>query len=344
MTTVDIYLFNVANGTLNLKTGELQPHDKQDLISKKSHIKFDPDAKCEEWDKFLHKVMGEDQELIKYLRRILGYLLTGDTSEQKFFFLYGGGRNGKSTFLEVIGYIIGEYADTTPMNTFMQQKNEGISNDIAGLKGSRFVSAQETEKGRAFAESKIKQLTGGDTIKARFLHREFFEYTPQFKIFIAGNHKPTINETKEAIWNRIRPIPFTVRIEDHERDTHLKEKLIAEAPGILNWMLEGCLNWLENGLQCPSSVTSATQEYREEMDVVQRFLNDCFSINPLAKVSFKEIYAKFKIWAHDNGENEMSGKALGGSLIEREFVPRGIGGQRFYVGLSLRKDVELDNS
>ncbi|MDF2064968.1 phage/plasmid primase, P4 family [Bacillus sp. Cr_A10] len=269
----DIYLFNVANGTLNLKAGKLQPHNKKDLITKKSPIIYVPDAKCEEWNKFLHKVMGGDQELIKYLQRILGYALTGDTSEQKFFFLYGGGRNGKSTFLEVVGYIIGEYADTTPMSTFIQQQNEGVSNDIAALKGSRFVSAQETEIGRVFAESKIKQLTGGDTIKARFLHKEYFEFTPQFKIFLAGNHKPIINETKEAIWNRIRLIPFTVRIEDHERDPRLKEKLMAEASGILNWMLEGCEEWKENGLQCPSGVTSATEEYREEMDGVQRFLN-----------------------------------------------------------------------
>ncbi|KIL42905.1 DNA primase family protein [Jeotgalibacillus campisalis] len=335
----DPYLFNLSNGTFNLRTGRLQEHKKTDLISKKSNVNFDPSTKCEVWDKFLNKIMGEDRSMIDYLKRIIGYSLTGDTSEQKFFFLYGGGRNGKSTFLEVINHIIGEYADTTPMNTFIQQKQEGISNDIAGLKGSRFVTAQETEKGRQFAESKIKQLTGGGKIKARFLHKEFFEYNPQFKIVIAGNHKPIVKETKEAIWNRIRLIPFAIRIEDHERDPHLKEKLISEASGILNWIIEGCADWLENGLQCPTSVTSATENYREDMDVVKKFLDDCITFNPLAKEAFKNIHATYNAWAQENGEYEMSSKALGGNLKERGFKAKTIVGQRHYEGLTVRNDV-----
>lgn len=335
----DPYLFNVKNGTINLRTGQLQPHNKEDLISKQSFVKYDPTANCNNWLQFINKCMGGNQELIDYLQRVVGYIMTGDTSEQKFFFLHGAGRNGKSTFVEILNAIMDEYATTTPMNTFIKQQNEGINNDIAGLKGSRLVTAQETEKGKQLSETKLKMLTGGDTIKARFLHKEYFEYTPNFKILISGNHKPKVKETTTAIWDRMRLIPFTVKIEDNERDPYLKEKLLLESSGILNWMIEGCRKWISGKLSCPSIVIQSTNEYRTEMDVVQRFLEECFIFNKLAKVSFKTIYDVYSYWSEVNGDSEMSRKSLGSNLKERGYTPRSINGQRYYEGIQLNEAV-----
>ncbi|OIJ22009.1 hypothetical protein BKP45_04855 [Anaerobacillus alkalidiazotrophicus] len=335
----DPMLFNVENGTLNLNDGNIYPHNRKDKLSKISPVVYDNNAECPTWLSFLEKIMDGDQEIIGYLQRVLGYSLTGLVTEQKFWFLFGSGANGKSTFLETLSYILGDYCKTTPMETFMRKNSEGVPNDIADLKGARFVTANETELGRQFAESKMKHLTGGETVKARFLFKEFFEFVPQFKIFIAGNHKPIIKETKDAIWRRLRLIPFTVRIQDHEKDDKLIDKLKSEASGISNWLVKGCLLWQSEGLNCPESVMQVTEAYRQEMDVVQSFVNDCCTVHPQLKDSAANLYDCYIGWANDKGEYTLSQKAFGTNLREKGYTQKTINGRSHWQGLKVKREV-----
>ena len=262
----DRYKFNCENGVLDLKTGKLLEHDLSLLITNQSPVSYDPDADCPTWKAFLESVMKDENgkvkhELIEFLQKAIGYALTGDTSEQVAFFLWGNGRNGKSTFINTIKELIGDYGKQTNADTFTSKVHEGgINNDIARLSDARFVSAVESEDGQKLSESLIKQLTGGEPITARFLRKEFFEFLPEFKIFFTTNHKPIIKGNDEGIWRRIRLIPFTVTIPKEEIDTRLPEKLLEELPGILNWAVEGCLKWQQEGVgRANRSKTSYTR-------------------------------------------------------------------------------------
>jgi putative DNA primase/helicase len=274
----DPWLFNVANGTLNLKTGELQPHEREHLITKLPPVEYDREAECLTWWKFLERIFAGNLEVMTFIQKAVGYALTGSTKEQCLFFLHGLGANGKSTFLEVIHTLMGDYASRTGSETFLMKKSGGIPNDVAALRGARLVGAVEVESGRRLAEVLVKEMTGGDRITARFLHSEFFTFKPEFKIFLAANHKPVIRGTDHAIWRRIHLIPFNVQIPKKEQDRELPEKLKAELPGILNWALEGCLMWQEHGLEPPQEVQTATEEYREEMDPLGDFLAECCTL------------------------------------------------------------------
>jgi putative DNA primase/helicase len=216
------------------------------------------------------------------MQRVLGYTLTGDTREHAFFVFYGAGANGKSTLLNTGRTILGDYAKDTPSQTLLVQRYEGIPNDLARLHGARLVTAIETDAGKQLAESRIKQITGGDTVTARFLYGECFEYLPQFKLFMATNHRPRIQGTDEGIWRRVHLIPFEVAIPKHEQDPALGEKLRAEAPGILRWMVEGSMAWQQNGLAMPSKVRQATAGYRAEEDLLARFLDEECSLDTVA--------------------------------------------------------------
>ena len=246
--------------------------------------------------------MNGNEKLIAYLQKAVGYTLTGDTSEQVLHFLYGLGANGKSTFLETIMAMLGDYAKQTSTETILVKKmTGGIPNDLAGLKGARLVSAQEVESGRRLAESLVKQLTGGDTISARFLHGEFFDFKPTFKLWISGNSKPVVRGGDYAIWRRIRLIPFTVQIPPEEQDRRLSEKLRGELPGILNWSLAGCLAWQREGLTPPEEVTAATESYRDEMDIIGQFIGERCLMGPEYKVTAKKLYAAFVEWSELHG-------------------------------------------
>ncbi len=230
------WLFNVSNGTLDLQSGELRGHRREDLITKLAPATFSPDAECPTFLEFLSRITAGNSELIAFLQRAVGYSLTGSTSEQALLILHGLGANGKSTLLNAVRQALGEYARTTRTETLLIQRQDSIPNDIAALKGTRMVTAQETEAGRRLAESLVKQLTGGDSIAARFLHQEWFEFTPIFKLWLATNHKPRITGTDHAICRRIRLVPFGVKIPDAEQDPALP-------PGILAWSVKGCLAW-----------------------------------------------------------------------------------------------------
>lgn len=319
----DKWLLNVSNGTLNLKTMELLPHDRQNYITKIINVNYNTYAECPTWEAFLNRIFDGNSNYINFLQKAVGYSLTGSTQEQCIFILHGSGANGKSTFTTTIKELLGEYAQQTYSETLMQKKNgqgNGASNDLAMLRGARFVSSVETEEGKAFAESLIKQLSGDDVITARFLFKEFFNFRFEGKIFIATNHEPKIKGTDYAIWRRIKKIPFDITIPPEERDPFLLEKLKAEYEGILNWAVNGCCMWLNEGLKEPEEIRAATEEYRKNMDVLGDFINECCVIGDRRYQSLaSDLYKKYNTWCDDAGENALSQKLFGNKLSERGY-------------------------
>jgi len=269
----DPWLLNCKNGTLNLKTGELKPHDRKDNITKILPVEYDSAARCDRWEEFLYQIMGKNHDLVDFLQRAVGYSLTGDTREECLFLLYGKGANGKTTFIETLKGVLGEYAKTADFSTFVEKKYDNIRNDVARLKGSRLVVAAESKRGRQFDESLIKKVTGRDSLVARFLYEEHFEFIPEFKIFLAFNIKPDIKGTDYGIWRRIRLIPFSVTIPKEKQDQRLRYKLEKELPGILAWAVRGCDEWQKGGLNEPFEVLEATSEYEQEMNIIGSFLD-----------------------------------------------------------------------
>ena len=335
----DMWLFNAQNGTVDLRTGELHPHNRDDLITKVSPASYDLKAQAPIWQKFLERVTNNDQDLIDFLQRAAGYGLTGDTSEHCLFFLHGDGRNGKSVFVEALEYIMGDYGSVArPELLAAKRQADTIPNEIAALAGVRYVSTTETESGRRMAEAMLKQWTGGDTVSARFLHAEFFTFKPQFKIFLASNHKPIIRGQDTAIWERIYLIPFTVYIPPAERDKKLGWKLEQESDGILRWAVEGCLKWQQEGLRPPDAVKAATEEYKNEMDMLSEFLTDCCIIQGNAKVSNTKLWSEYMDWCKENGEKyPLSRRDFKKNLLKRNVVYRK-SIIRFWEGIGLIAD------
>jgi putative DNA primase/helicase len=297
----------VANGVINLKTGKLRAASPGDRITRHSPVVFDASATCPLFVNFLNQVTDGNKPLITYLQRVVGYCLTGNTAEQCLFFLYGNGANGKSTFLTVIKELLGtDLARQTPSETLMARKNSSATNDIARLIGVRVVIANEVEDGSLLAESLVKQMTGGEALTARFLYGEFVEFLPKFKLFIAGNHKPTIRGRDQGIWRRIRLIPFEVTIAPGQRDKHLQTKLRAELPGILNWALKGCLAWQKRGLSQPQQVDDAVQAYRSEMDLLGQWVADACVSGPAHAWQSRQAYGNYANWAQGGGYKPMS--------------------------------------
>jgi P4 family phage/plasmid primase-like protien len=339
----DVWLLNCKNGVVNLKTGELKPHNRDYMMTKLSPVAYDSQAKCPTWEKFLEDVMRDEEgnvkhELIDFLQKSVGYSLTGDTSEQVLFFFYGTGRNGKSTFMNVVNDVLGDYGKQTNAETFTVKKSDRVNNDIAALKGARLVAATESEEGARLAESLVKQLTGGEPILARFLHQEFFEFVPQFKIFFTTNHKPVIRNNDEGIWRRIRLVPFTVRIPDEKLDKDLPKKLNEEMSGILRWAVEGCLKWQKEGLGNPKEVEEATASYRDEMDTMGNFLQEHCTVHDNAKCVVSDLYKKYTEWCEENGEYELSKQRFNRKIEERGFKKkRSTGGHYYFFGIGLQE-------
>lgn len=313
----DLWALNVANGTLDLRTGLLRKHQRTDLITKLISIAYDKDATCPLWEAFLERILGGNQELIAFIRKAVGYSLTGLTIEQCFFLCYGVGSNGKSTFLDTLRYLTAEYGEQASFQTFLRQEHETIRNDLAKLRSCRFVAALEMEEGKRLAESLIKSLTGGDALTARLLFSEYFTFVPQFKIWLAANHRPDIHGTDLAIWRRVRLIPFNVVIPDNEQDKTLPAKLKDELPGILAWAVRGCLAWQAEGLTAPEAVSAATAAYREESDVLGEFISEHCLLRPELQVPAADLYTRYQEWIKASGEAELSQKAFGVRLRER---------------------------
>lgn len=338
----DKFLLNCANGVIDLKTGNLLTHDRKLMITKNTNIQYDPSASCPTWIKFLESIFTENddikQDVIDFLQKAIGYSLTGDTSEQVVFFLWGTGRNGKSTFINTVKTLFGDYAKQTNSDTFTTKygADNGINNDVARLVGSRFVSAVESEEGKHLSESLIKQLTGGEPVTARFLRKEFFEFTPEFKIFFTTNYKPVIKGDDEGIWRRIRLIPFNVTIPKDQIDKQLPEKLQAELPGILRWAVDGCLKWRREGLGEPEAVKDATNAYKDEMDLLSNFISDCCVIHPDAKIKLNDLYKNYLDYCDENSEVPLKKIKFSNRLLMRGIDKRkSTGNQTFYFGIGL---------
>jgi len=284
------YLFNCNNGTINLKTFKFQPHSSADLITKISKVDFLKDAQCPTWIKFVNDIFLGREEIIDFIQRYLGYSLTPFTKEQCMCIFNGDGRNGKSTFIETIRQIFNDYAGVCPTSTLIVKRDEHtIPNDIASLKGCRLVSMIETNQNVTLDEGCIKKLTGSDMLKVRFLHKEFFEFMPTFKIIFSSNHKPNIRGTDNGIWRRIRMIPFDFKVEDNNDDRELPLKLKEELPGILKWIIEGYKKYHESGLPTPASIMDTTEEYKEEEDSIGQFIEDECDIEEKTYVTIKNF-------------------------------------------------------
>jgi len=330
------WLLNVKNGTVNVLTGEFREHRQEDMITKIANVKFDPDADCPMWKQFLREIMNYKADIIGFVQAAAGWALSGDTSEQTMFILFGTGANGKSTFLNTIMYLLGDYATATPTETFMKKMGDQYTNDIARLRGTRFVTTTEAEQGRRLAEPLIKKITGNDQMTARFLYGEFFNFTPTFKIFMATNHKPVIKGTDYGIWRRIKLIPFTERIPEEKQDKHLELKLREEASGILNWLLEGTARWKREGLKAPKAVLLATDEYRGEMDVIGNFLKErCVQQKELS-IRIRELYKAYTDWCDDSNEHAVSERFLSMRLKEMGFEQTRTAEARYWVGMGLK--------
>ena len=335
----DGWLLTCANGTLDLRTGGLRDHDPADLITRGTGVAYDPDAECPLWRRFLDEVFAGDAELIEFVRRFVGYCLTGETKEDILAIFHGAGCNGKSTFIGVLKQLLGDYAITAAFDTFTRQRNGGgPRNDLARLHRARLVTATESAEERRLDEATVKEITGGDTIAARFLYGEHFEFVPEFKLVLVSNYLPRVAGDDDAIWRRLRLVPFTRSFLGRE-DLDLSAKLARELPGILVWAVEGCLAWQHEGLGHAEAVTRATHEYRTSEDTLQMFLSECCAELQGERVQIEVWRSAYERYCEEVGEDALSGSQVGKRLAKRGIVrKRETTGERrwFYPGLKLQ--------
>jgi putative DNA primase/helicase len=336
----DPWLLGVGNGVIDLRTGKIRNGKPGDLISMHTPVSFDPAAACPRFEQFMEEVFGGDKELIEYVQRSAGYCLTGDVSEQVMFIPYGMGANGKTTFLVVLCHVLGNYACNLPFSAFELKARSTIPNEIAELPGKRYVTAAETNESAELNEARIKALTGCDPMSARKLYRNLFTFTPTGKFWLAVNHLPQVADDSHGFWRRVRLIPFNQQFGPDRADRELLAKLKAEAPGILAWLVRGCLAWQQLGLKPPPTVELATQEYREENDVLGEFLDDRCVGCPNGMVCAGALWEAFCYWSADNGSTGplLDRKAFSARLKAKGFKKdrRGHGRTRIWVGLRLR--------
>lgn len=341
----DPWLLNVTNGIIDLKSGDLLPHDQARFMTKIVPVKYTFDSECPVFDKFLGDIFPlEDgtpnDDLIGFMQRFIGYCLTGDTSEQQMAIAWGSGANGKGTLLNLISDVLGDYAQTAQAESFMAKQNDNsVSNDIAMLRGARYVLASESKEGRKLNEPLIKQVTGQDKITARFLYKDFFTFQPAFKLLLLTNYKPTARGDDAALWRRILLVPFTQKFVGARRDNSLNEKLRTpeEMEGVLRWAVTGCLIWQREGLKPSKEVIQATKEYRNENDVIENWKEErCITGNYITE-KVGTLYNDFTKWAAENGEKVfISNKKFSQSLEQKGFeLFKGGAGVRRVRGIGL---------
>jgi putative DNA primase/helicase len=338
----DPWLLNTPDGMVDLRTGALRKHDPLAYCTKITAAGVRGD--CPMWMAFLRRVTGGNEELIAYLQRTFGYCLTGDTSEQAVFFAHGVGANGKTVLVATVSGILGDYAQTTPIETFTESRIDRHPTELARMRGARLVTATETEAGRYWAESRLKEITGGERIAARFMHKDFFEYLPQFKPWISGNHKPRLRSVGEAMRRRVNMIPFLVIIPEDERDHQLAAKLEAEWPGILAWMIDGCLDWQERGsLGAPEAVTNATNAYFAGEDGYADWIADRCDIVRGQWARSSKLFASWKDWAEKAGQHAGDNKRFREEMERLGYPHKHDKTGNFFVGLCIRQDPPEDN-
>jgi putative DNA primase/helicase len=328
----DRWSLNTPAGVVDLRTGKTRPHNRADLFTKVTGTA--PGGTCPRWIAFLDEVTQGDREAVAYLQRWAGYMLTGETREHAFLFLFGPGGNGKGVLVNTLAAALGDYATTAPMETFMASQQDRHPTDLAGLRGARLVLAQETEAGRVLAESRIKALTGGDRIAARFMRGDFFEFVPAFKLVMVGNHRPVIRNPDDAMRRRLHLLPLTFRPARPNPD--LTAALAAELPGVLSWAIEGCMAWQRDGLGKPAVVKAATDEYFAEQDLLSQWLDEQCEADRTAEEASSALFRDWEGWAKARGEPAGTQKAFT-SALERHFLKgRNATGHRVFKGLRLR--------
>lgn len=311
------YLLNVANGTIDLATAEMRAHSPADLLTHVASVTFDPNAGAPNWRRFISEVTDGDEELARFLQRSAGLALSGDVTEQVLWLHHGEGRNGKSTFLNVLVELLGTYAGPAPMEMLLVRRGLGreVETQFAALAGKRLVTTVEADSGVRFSEATVKLLTGGDTVLARRLYEDAWPLKPSWKLHVAANHKPAVAGRDEGIWRRLMLTPWLRRFEGSADDKRLKEKLLAELPGILNWCLAGFIQWREGGgLRPPVQVTVATAGYREENDAIGTWAEECCVREANAVAEAGRLYSSYRAWAEERGEHPMTATAFGREL------------------------------
>lgn len=333
-------VLNTPGGVIDLRSGGISPHDPMTYLTKMTAVEYSENADCPRWLAFLDDIFRKDKDLIRYVQKAVGYSLTGSTTEQCAFFLYGTGRNGKSTFIDIIRDIFGDYAANIQPETIMVRSNQStaINSDIARLKGARLVTSVEPNEGVRINEGLLKQLTGDDTVTARKLYGDEFEFKPEFKLWMATNHKPVIRGTDTGIWRRIHMIPFTCVIPEGKVDRRLKYKLSAELTGIFRWAVEGCLLWQKEGLKMPRAVLEEVREYRREMDVISAFVEDKCTVGKGLSVQSSALYAAYLRWADSGNEYKMSNTKFGLEIAKRFEKVKGRK-YNYYSGLTLDEQI-----
>jgi P4 family phage/plasmid primase-like protien len=340
----DPMMLGCLNGVVDLRTGHLVPPLPEYLITKQVCAEYSEDEPCVGWEQFLRQVMLEDDESIEYLQRAVGYTLTGKVNEEVLHFAYGGGRNGKSVFANILRRLFNDYAVVAPAEMLMQRdRGSGANNDVARLVGARLLLANETRNGQALDDLALKTLVSTEAISARFLHKEYFEFQPTHKIWMRGNHKPLLRDETEGAWRRIRLLPFELDLRPEDVDQCLEEKLWAERDGILAWAVRGCLAWQRDGLHPPPRVLTASANYRQDCDLFGEFIEEHCVLDRSAKVGQRVLWETYRRWCEDNGVRIGSKKAFTRKLTERGVTPTGwLGKERLYTGI--RERTERDNT
>ena len=331
-------LLNTESGYVDLSSGELHDHDIDKKFSHQTVAEYSDNVDAPLWEKFLNQIFNNDEELIHYVQKAIGYSFTGSVDEQCLFILNGRGRNGKSVFSNVVSDVAGNYAKQMNVQTIVAKKNQSGSanSDIARLEGARIVTSSELNEGDRFDESLVKQLTGGDKILARFLYGSEFEYKPKFKIWMATNHLPIIRGTDDGIWRRIKIIPFNIQIPKEKVDKKLEYKLEAEYTGILNWIVQGAIMWQQEGLEDPEAVTKVIETYRAEMDPLDAFLEECCTTGQNYSIKAREMYDAYHEWAKESEEYKMSMTKFGREMRKKLLRVKRRDGW-YYVGLKLKE-------
>lgn len=341
----DAWALNCRNGTLDLRTGRLRPHRREDLITKQCPVEYHPVAQCPLWEATLRRIFAENDGIIRFWQRLCGLILTGSVTEQILPILHGAGANGKSTILNVLLDILGpDYSMKAPPDLLMVKRGEAHPTERADLFGRRLVVAIETGEGSRINEVMVKELTGSDKIRARRMREDFWEFSPTHKILLCTNHRPTVRGTDHAVWRRIRLIPFIVTIPDDQQDKALSEKLAAELPGILAWCVRGCLDWQREGLTPPREVAEATDRYRQDEDVLGAFLAENCLVNREARTKASLLYERYRAWAEKAGETTKTQRRFGDAMTERGFA-RTTSNGTWYLGVGLRaEDADRERS
>lgn len=335
----DPWVLNAQNVTLDLRTGDARAHRRQDLLTHQAAVPYVEGAWCPTWEAFLRQIFPDMGDVVAFLRRSVGYCLTGDVSEQKFWVLLGDGANGKSTFLEVVMWLLGSYARPLAPGFLEQKRNDdGHPTDVADLQGARFTASSEVKQGRSLDESKVKRLTGGDRVKARFMNQDFFEFDPTHKLWLATNHRLRVRGADHGIWRRTIVVPFGVQIPEDQQDPHLKDKLKAEGPGILNWALQGLTEWKAGRLAPPRAVMAAVEDYRNTEDLVGAFVSECCAVDERFRGKVSDLYDAYRRWFEASGQlgTPMAKRELSEALGKRGFADyKGGKGERYRLGLTV---------